>query len=227
MVDIIPAILEKDASSFEEKLKKVWGEVKRVQVDIIDGKFAPTETVGPEVLLNIDTIVDFEGQLMVDKPENWVERCVEAGMTALYGHVEMMEDRVKFIADTQAAGLKVGLAYDIDTPLDGLDEVINDLDGVLLMSVKAGTQGEKEFDKKVLEKIKEVRRMSKSVEIVVDGGLNLEHIKECFVAEWAEEMSEDELDRNFGKMEFAVGSEIFDSQNVRDKIEELENLRKK
>ena len=166
MVDIIPAILEKDATSFEEKLKKVWGEVKRVQIDIIDGKFAPTETVEPEVLLNIDTIVDFEGHLMVEKPEDWVERCVTAGMTALYGQVEKMEDMVRFIADTQASGLLVGLAYDIDTPLDGLENFINDLDGVLLMSVKAGTQGEKEFDKKVLSKIKEVRKLNKRINLV-------------------------------------------------------------
>lgn len=226
MVKIVPAILEKDATSFLEKLKKVWGEVKTVQVDIIDGKFAPAETVEPEVLLDIDTIVDFEGHLMVERPEYWVERCVAAGMTALYGQVEKMEDKVKFIADTQAAGLLVGLAYDIDTPLTGLEEYINDLDSVLLMSVKAGTQGEKEFDNRVLEKIKMVRKMNKRIKIVVDGGLDLEHIKECFVAEWAEELSEDELDRNFGKMEFAVGSEIFGASDVKAKIEELESLRK-
>ena len=62
-------------------------------------------------------------------------------------HIEM-EDMVRFIADTQASGLLVGLAYDIDTPLDGLENFINDLDGVLLMSVKAGTQGEKKLTEK-------------------------------------------------------------------------------
>ena len=226
MVNIVPAILEKDATSFEDKLKKVWGNVKKVQIDIIDGKFAPVETVEPEVLLNIDTIVDFEGHLMVERPENWIERCVEAGMTALYGHIEKMVDPIKFVSDTQLAGLKVGLAYDIDTPLTGLENYIDDLDGVLLLAVKAGAQGEK-FDERVLKKIKEVRKMSKSILIVVDGGLNIENIKKCFAAEWAEELSEDELDRNFGKMEFAVGSEIFGSEDIKEKLEELENLKTK
>lgn len=225
MVTIVPAILEKDATSFEEKLKKVWGICKRVQMDIIDGQFAPVETVEPEVLQNIDTIVDFEGQLMVKHPEDWVERCVQSGMTALYGHVEMMEDKVRFIADTQAAGLKVGLAYDIDTPIDGLEEYINDLDAVLLMSTKAGSQGVNKFDDRVLEKIKEVRKMDKNIKIVIDGGLNVENIKKCFEAEWAEELAEDELDRNFGKMEFAVGSNLFEASDAAEQFENLQHLR--
>lgn len=224
MVEIVPAILEKDATSFEEKLKKVWGEAKKVQVDIIDGKFAPMETVEPEVLLNIDTIVDFEGHLMVERPEDWVERCVASGMTGLFGQVEKMEDVVKFVADTQAAGLRVGLAYDIDTPLTDLEKYINDLDAVLLMSTKAGSQGINEFDSRVLEKIKEVRKINKRIVIVVDGGLDVEDIKKCFAAEWAEELSEDELDRNFGKMEFAVGSEIFEADDIREKLENLQSL---
>ncbi len=224
MVEIVPAILEKDATSFEEKLKRVWGEAKKVQVDIIDGKFAPVETIEPEVLLNIDTIVDFEGHLMVERPEDWVERCVASGMTGLFGQVEKMEDVVKFVADTQAAGLRVGLAYDIDTPLTDLEKYINDLDAVLLMSTKVGSQGINEFDNRVLEKIKQVRKINKRIVIVVDGGLDVDSIKKCFAAEWAEELSEDELDRNFGKMEFAVGSEIFEAEDIREKLENLQSL---
>lgn len=224
MVSIVPAILEKDISSFEEKLKKVWGLAKRVQMDVIDGKFAPTETVMPEILLNIDTIVDFEGQLMVDKPEDWVERCAAAGMTAVYGHVERMQDRTRFVADAQAAGMKAGLAFDIETPLDGLEEVINNLDGVLLMSVKAGSQGVQKFDERVLDKIKKVRAMSEFVTIVVDGGLNVENIKKCLVAEWAQEIAEAEFNKSFLGMEFAVGSDLFNVENVEDEYKRLENL---
>jgi ribulose-phosphate 3-epimerase len=224
MVTIVPAILEKDITAFEEKLKKVWGVTKRIQMDIIDGKFAPTETVMPEILLNIDTIVDFEGQLMVDKPEEWVDRCAAAGMTALYGHVEKMENRAKFIADTEAAGMKAGLAFDIDTPLDGLEEMINNLDGVLLMSVKAGSQGVQKFDERVLAKIKKVREMSEFVTIVVDGGLNVENIKKCLVAEWSQEIAEDEFNKSFLGMEFAVGSDLLDAENVEEELKRLENL---
>jgi ribulose-phosphate 3-epimerase len=224
MVTIIPAILEKDITAFEEKLKKVWGISKRVQMDIIDGKYSQTETVMPEILLNIDTIVDFEGHLMVDKPEDWVERCAASGMTGLMGQVEKMQDVTKFIADTEAAGMKAGLAYDIDTPLDGLEEYVNNLDAVLLMSVKSGSQGILEFDDRVLQKIKKVRAMSEFVTIVVDGGLNVEKIKKCLIAEWAQEIAEDEFNKSFMGMEFAVGSSLFAAENVEEELRRLENL---
>ena len=97
MVTIIPSILEKDISAFEEQLKKVWGKVRRVQMDVVDGKFEETKTVMPEVLLSIDTIVEFEGHLMVEKPEDWIERCAASGMTAVYGQVEKMEDKLNLL----------------------------------------------------------------------------------------------------------------------------------
>ena len=223
MVTIVPGILAKDVTSFEEQLKRVWGEVKRVQFDIIDGKFAPAETVGPEILMNVDTIVEFDAHLMVEKPEGWIEKCAVAGIAGVYGQVEKMEDPVKFIADAQMAGMRAGLAYDIETPLTKLSEYIDDLDGVLLMSVKAGDQGQ-EFDERVLSKIKEVRKMSKRVKIIIDGGLDEVAIKRCFAAEWSEEMAEEELDRSFLKMEFVVGSHLMSAQNVAEELLKLEHL---
>ncbi len=224
MVTIIPAILEKDISSFLGKADKVKGFAKRVQVDIIDGKFAPTETVIPEALKDIDLPLEIEAHLMVEEPHEWIERCVEAGITAVYGQVEKMTDKVAFIADAQFAGLRSGLAYALETPLTGIEEVINNLDAVLLMSSKLGTQGKEDFDVKVLEKIKAIRKIDKNIKIIVDGGIDEKDIKKCFEAEWAEEISEDELDRNFGKMEFAVGSDLFKAENIEEEYLRLVNL---
>ncbi len=224
MVTIVPAILEKDISSFLEKAEKVKGFAKRVQVDIIDGSFAPTETVIPEALKDIDLPIELEAHLMVEEPREWIERCVEAGITAVYGQVEKMTDKVAFIADAQFAGLKAGLAYALETPLTGIEEVINNLDAVLLMSSKLGTQGKEDFDVKVLEKIKQIRKIDKGIKIIVDGGIDAKDIKKCFEAEWAEEIAEDELDRNFGKMEFAVGSDLFKAENIEEEYLRLVNL---
>lgn len=223
MVTIVPTILAKDATTFEEDLKKVWGLVKRVQFDIIDGKFAPVETVMPEVLKDIDTIVEFDAHLMVENPEEWINRCVECGITGVYGQIEKMNDIPRFVADAQVAGLRAGLAYDLDTPLDGLENYVDNVDGILLLSVKAGAQGQ-EFNESVLDKIKQVRKMSKTVKIIIDGGLNVENIKKCFAAEWSEEMSEDEIDKSFMKMEFAVGSDLFNAQDIHDELMKLEHL---
>ena len=223
MVTIVPAILEKDISSFEEKLKRVWGITKRVQMDVMDGKLVAMKTVEPEILKEIDTIVEFDAHLMVEKPEEWVERCADSGVSGVYGQVEKMADVPRFIADAQFAGMRVGLAYDLNTPLTDLEKYVDELDGVLLMSVVMGESGQM-FDEKVLEKIKEVRKISKTVKIIVDGGLNVENIKKCFAAEWAEELVEDELDRSFAKMEFAVNTELFEAEDVKEKLESLENL---
>ena len=210
MNKIVPTILAKDISKFEEDLGKVEGFADRVQMDIIDGKFVPVETVMPEVLLSIETMAEVEAHLMVVEPREWVERCVAAGVTTVYGQVEKMTDKLDFITKAEEAGMKTGLAFDLDTPLTGLDEWVNLVDSILLLSVKAGAQGQ-EFNDAVLEKIKRVRELSSSVTIMVDGGLNEETIKKC-------------LEAGGEKMEFAVGSEILTADNPVEVYRRLENI---
>jgi len=224
MVSIIPAILPRNSEELEKKLERVRGEVSRVQLDVVDGKFSEIKTIGPEELNRVDTMVLFDVHLMVERPENWIKRCVMGGVDRVFGQVERMTDKVAFIADAQVEGLAVGLAYDIDTFLDGLEEVVADLDAVLLMSVKAGGQG-REFDERVLEKIKQVRKMSKTVRMVIDGAMDEERIKKCIAAEGKEEMGKDELNRSTALLEFAVGSHLFESDDVRQELLNLKNLK--
>lgn len=223
MIKIIPAIMSDSLEEFKKELGKVWSVVSRVQVDVIDGKFTERKTVGPEELNMIDTVVAFDVHLMVEKPEEWVSRCAMGGVDRVFGQVEKMEDVVAFVGDVQAEGMAVGLAYDMDTSLDGLKEVIDNLDAVLLLAVKAGKQGQ-EFDEKVLEKIKEVRELSKKITLVIDGGLNEEKIKKCLAASWAEEMEEETWERNAILMDFVVGSELWKAENVKKRLKELQRL---
>jgi len=220
MITVIPAIMPKSLAELEEQLAKVWAHAPRVQLDVMDGVYRPEKTIGPEVLNQIDTVVQWDAHLMVDQPEKWIKQCVMGGVDRVFGQVEMMKDKTAFIADAQSEAMAAGLAYDIDTPLTGLEEVINDLDAVLLMSVKAGGQA-RDFDKRVLEKIKEVRKMNKRIPIVIDGGLNEEKMKECLAAEWAEEIAEDELDRSTGRIEFVVGSHLLTAENVKEELNHL------
>ncbi|HOX96502.1 MAG TPA: hypothetical protein PLI45_03935 [Candidatus Woesebacteria bacterium] len=208
MKTVVPAILAKDVSTFEEEVKKVEKFVTKVQVDVIDGKFFPVETVTPEVFQEIETPVEIETHLMVEEPIEWVERCVAAGVTAIYGQVEKMTDKQAFITAVVESGLRVGLAFDLDTSLTGLDEWINLVDGILLMSVPAGAQGQA-FGEGVMEKIKKVRALSPSVLIVIDGGLNIETIKRC-------------VEIGGEKMEFAVGSEILKAEDAELAYRKLE-----
>lgn len=220
MVTVIPAIMPKSLRELEEQLAKVWSFAPRVQLDVMDGICRPEKTISPELLNQIDTIVTWDVHLMVDQPEKWIRQCVMGGAERIFGQVEKMVDMTAFIADAEAETMAVGLAYDIDTPLDGLETVINDLDAVLLMSVPAGAQA-REFDERVLTKIKQVRKMNKRIPIVIDGGINEEKMKECLTAEWAEEIEEDELNRSTLGIEFVVGSHLLTAENVEEELNHL------
>jgi len=199
MTKIVPALLAKDISKFETDMAVVDKFSNRVQMDIVDGKFIDVETVMPEVLLAMDVVAEVEAHLMVEEPIEWIDRCVGAGITAVYGHVEKMSDKMAFVAKAEEEGLRTGLAFDLETSLVGIDEWINMVDSVLLLAVKTGAQGQP-FDVRVIEKIKKIRELSSSVTIMIDGGLNEENIRKC-------------LEAGGEKMEFAVGSAILTAED--------------
>lgn len=223
MVSIIPAILASTREEFEEKLKRVFGLVDGVQVDIIDGQFAPTRTVSPEDLKSINTVIKFDYQLMVKEPIEWLERCLTPQARGVYGHIERMADPAAFVAKAQVLGLKVGLALDLDTPLERIRDYVWDLDGIILMSVKAGASGQN-FDERVLQKIEHARGLRDDLPLIIDGGLDVATIKRCIGAEWAAEIAEDDLHRNFLDISFAVGSHLLEAADVAGKLESLERL---
>ncbi len=213
MLEIIPAILTLNKNELEEKislLSDVSDIVKRVQIDIVDGKFAKNKTIEPDVIgeLDVDQLVDFH--LMTKEPVDWVERCARGMSDRIIGHIEMMSSQVKFVGRVQELGFKVGLAVDIDTSLSEIDPVIlRDLDVVLIMSVKGGFGGQK-FNELALEKIKKLDEMrvydKTPFRICVDGGINEENISKVRAA---------------GADEVVIGAYFF-KENLRTHYQKLE-----
>jgi ribulose-phosphate 3-epimerase len=182
-----------------------------VQIDIIDGVFADNKTVEPSVLSNIDTNLKLDFHLMVDEPINWVEKCADAGVDRIIGQIEKMSSQVEFVGKVTSAGLKVGLAIDLGTPVSKLDSlVLNNLDVVLVMSVPAGFGGQK-FDRLALLRINELNeirsRDNMSFAICDDGGITLE---------WIDDV------RREGADEVSIGRRIFKG----DLRQNLEKFRK-
>ncbi|MDO8503906.1 MAG: ribulose-phosphate 3-epimerase [bacterium] len=211
MIEIIPAILTNDSGELEDKIKQAEGLVQRVQVDIIDGVFVNNRTVALESLEGIETKLLLDIHLMVHEPDSWVERAVRTLADRIIGQVEMMSDQVRFIGHVQETGSKIGLALDLLTPVSVIDpSILNNLDVVLVMSVKAGFGGQ-EFSKSALEKIKaldEIRsRDNTPFRICVDGGVNAQNIREV---------------RRAGADEVAVGQSLF----AGDLAENIERLKK-
>ncbi len=219
MVQIIPAILTNDTKELEEKIK-ILEELRvkdpelcrRVQIDIVDGVFANNKTILPDVLEGIETNLLIDFQLMTKEPKEWVERCVRGLADRIFGHVERMSSQLDFIGKVQEVGVKVGLALDLETPVSAIERVLfNNLDAVLVMSVKAGFGGN-EFDSRVLEKIRqldEIRaRDDTPFRICVDGGINEENIARIVQA---------------GADEVAVGAHLF-TEELESHIRKLQEI---
>ncbi|MBI3290495.1 hypothetical protein HYZ78_03815 [Candidatus Microgenomates bacterium] len=186
MVQIIPAILTNDVNELREKLELLNGVVERVQIDIIDGVYADNKTILPDILMEIETGLLIDFHLMTKEPVDWVERCVRGLADRIFGQIEQMSSQNEFIGRVQEVGVKVGLALDLDTPVEKIEpEVFLNLDAVLVMSVAAGFGGQ-EFDARVLDKIKKLdairSRDSTPFRICVDGGINENNIREIVAA---------------------------------------------
>src|SRR5260221_12337308 len=146
---IIPAILTSDLNELTELEKKAEGVVDRIQIDIIDHKFADNSTVDPSVLKGIKSNLNLDFHLMVKDPVEWVSHCIRSGAKAedrVIGQIEMMQNQNEFIEKVISSGSLPGLAVDLPTNIDKLDQsVLSKIDVILLLSVPAGFSGQ-EFD---------------------------------------------------------------------------------
>lgn len=172
---IIPAILTDDISELTSLETRAEGVVERIQIDVIDNKFAANSTVDPAVLKNIITILNLDFHLMVKDPIDWIEHCVQAKNNRIIGQIEFMQSQKDFIKKVQDAGSLAGLAVDLATGINKLDQdVLYLVDVILLMSVPAGFGGQ-EFDLSVWDKIKEIvnvrKKLNLNFKVCVDGGI--------------------------------------------------------
>jgi ribulose-phosphate 3-epimerase len=181
MIQIIPSILTNDPAELRSLLKRCEGVAEMVSIDVIDGKFADNTTIDPLELADIDTQLKIDYQLMVVEPFNWIEKCVKGKAYRIIGHVERMSNQQEFVREIKKRGLRVGLALDLSTSIEKIEEVHSELDVVLLMSVKAGFGGQ-EFDESVLDKIARLKHIRDkkglSYKIHVDGGMTMEKVED-------------------------------------------------
>jgi len=204
---IIPTILTSDPNELLFKLNQVKGKIGLVQVDIVDGIFAPKKTVGLKDLKNRPEGINVELHLMADRPEDWVEDSAKVKPTSIVAQIEMMEDPEKYFTLAAELGIKAGIAIDLPTEIDDVSPVVLAMaERVLLMAVKAG-EGGQDFDEKVLGKIREIGERGVTRVISVDGGLNEETISMCAEA---------------GVREFCIGSAFWGAEDLLKRYKKLE-----
>ena len=203
---VIPGILDRNWDEIEKKIQQISQFSKEIHIDFIDGKFANNITFLDPTPFSKFNDIYFEAHLMVEEPVNFLKPLADAGFKRFIGHVEKMTDQVEFAAEGQILG-EVGLALDLDTPIEALKVPFEDLDCILLMSIHAGFSGQ-DFEQSSLEKIKTLRSKT-AIPIEVDGGINDQTIG---------------LAKNAGANRFVMTHFLFSSNNPAEQFSKLTGL---
>jgi ribulose-phosphate 3-epimerase len=182
MFEIAPSILSADFTHLADEIRAVEaGGAKVLHVDVMDGHFVPNITIGLPVVESIRKATDLtiDAHLMIEEPNRYAVKFVEAGADMVSVHVEADVHLQRTLTAIRQAGGQSGVAINPATPLAALEEVLPFADFVLLMSVNPGFGGQK-FIHTSLDKLRRLRRMIDErdlpTRIEIDGGIGRENI---------------------------------------------------
>jgi len=209
-----PSILSADFSRLGEEIKAVEkGGADVIHVDVMDGHFVPNITIGPPVVASVRKITDLplDVHLMIADADSYIDDFAKAGADWITVHVEACPHLHRTISRIKELGKKAGAVLNPATPLVSLDEILEELDLVMLMSVNPGFGGQS-FIRSSINKIKNLRNMidkrGLAVGIEVDGGVSPVTIKDVAGA---------------GANIFVAGSAVFGQQDYVKVIQEMKS----
>jgi ribulose-phosphate 3-epimerase len=214
MVKIAPSILSADFSRLGEEVKAVeeagadW-----IHVDVMDGRFVPNITIGPLVVESLRKVtkLPLDVHLMIENADLYIEDFAKAGADIISVHAEACPHLHRTIQSIKENGAKAGVVLNPATTLFALDEIIEQVDMVLLMSVNPGFGGQK-FINSVLSKIELLRNTLNESEVEldveVDGGIKPDNAA---------------IIKQAGANVLVAGSAIFGSDDYKTAIEALRN----
>ncbi|HUG06214.1 MAG TPA: ribulose-phosphate 3-epimerase [Candidatus Limnocylindria bacterium] len=158
-----------------------------VHVDVMDGHFVANLTFGPKMVADLHraTRLPLDVHLMIERPDDWVDRFVDAGAAYVVIHVEAARSVSATLARIRARGAKAGITLNPDTPVDAILPYLDEVDLALVMSVNPGFGGQK-FIESALGKLRQLRKeidtRQLAVELEVDGGVKLDNVRRVIEA---------------------------------------------
>lgn len=202
MVILSPSIMTANFLDLKNELKAIEkAGVEFLHLDVMDGNFVPNISFGSKIISDIRKEYDFtfDAHLMVNNPEYLIESFAKAGCDYITIHPEATKHPHRQLQLIKSLGKKAGLSLNPSTPINFLENVLDDLDLILIMSVNPGFGGQS-FIPSMLNKIRETRDLIGDRDIIleVDGGIKLDNVKEVVKA---------------GANAVVVGSAIFDGLN--------------
>ena len=187
-VRISPSVLSADLGRLREQVEQaVTGGAEWIHVDVMDGHFVPNLTFGAPMIRALRGLTDrpIDVHLMVEYPERYIAEYADAGAAVFTFHPEATVHVQRHLAAARERGMLAGLALNPGTPLAYVEEVVDDLDLVLVMSVNPGYGGQSYLPAST-DKIRRVRavldRAGSRAALEVDGGITADTIAEAWGA---------------------------------------------
>lgn len=210
---IAPSVLAADFARLGEEVDNVLRDgADIVHFDVMDNHYVPNLTIGPlvcEALRNHGVSAPIDVHLMVKPVDRIIPNFIKAGASYITFHPEASEHIDRTLGMIQEGGCKAGLVFNPATPLHVLENVMDKLDMILLMSVNPGFGGQS-FIAHTLEKCRKVRKLidasGSNIRLEIDGGVKIDNIRE--VAE-------------SGADTFVAGSAIFSTDDYKATIDAM------
>jgi ribulose-phosphate 3-epimerase len=176
MIKIAPSLLSADFANLASELAAV-ASADLLHLDVMDGHFVPNLTIGPAIVraCRAHSGLPFDCHLMIEQPQLYIERFLEAGANMISIHFEAEPHLQRALQMIRSGGAKAGIAINPATPAEALSTAIELCDFVLVMTVNPGFGGQS-FIEPVVPKIRHISQMIRerglAVEIEVDGGID-------------------------------------------------------
>ena len=214
MTKISPSVLACDLSNLANEVKEIERcGADMVHLDVMDGMFVTNISFGLPVIQSLRDKTDliFDVHLMIEEPERYADRFIEAGADILTFHLEACKDPVGLLQSIRAQGVMAGISIKPGTDVSEVFPLLEECDMVLVMTVEPGYGGQKLIPE-ALEKVSKIRaeieNRSLSVEIQVDGGINSSNAPMAISA---------------GASILVAGSSVFGAADKKAAIESLRN----